>query len=92
MNEDIKKFLFEVAPLVKFLQKGQRDEADDIYQKLINKYHLGEDSDDSLQSFLFMVNSYIIDDSSTSLNEILEDYTELTKKYLDEKERLSIFS
>jgi len=92
MNEDIKKFLFEVAPLVKFLQKGQFEEADDIYKKLINKYQFGEEFNGLPQNFLFMVSSYISDDSSTSLNEILEDYTELANKYLDEKERISIFS
>lgn len=92
MKISIKKFLFEVAPLINFLQKGKSEEAEKIYQKLIGKYHLDDNSDDTCQNLLFMINAYLIDDSSTSFDEILNNYTELTRKYLDKKERLSIFN
>lgn len=87
MKQNIaQKFIKEAETLIKAVQQEKLKEAEDIYKDLVKKYDLGGNLlGNDLQNLLFLVNSYLTNDGSTTLDEIVNLYLELNNKRLNKK-------
>lgn len=80
------KFIKEAEILIKAVQQEKLREAEDIYEDLAKKYDLGGNLlENDLQNLLFLINSYLTNDGSTTLDEIVNLYLELNNKSLNKK-------